>query len=197
MTEGAVKTKTKIKSMKSTRSISGRAVLAVLAVLTLIAVILGLVLMPEPLLRAQNAYGTNVYQPNFFNVISNYNNLWVPSNAGTVNFTTSNNQTITIRQNTGDGWSVCIACTNTVSGNATLFFDVNDGSASNNWTGAANYHYLTWTIPLLSSSTNIYATNFGRDVVNNFRTIYPMLVSNSITGQDYQIQFLHETHANN
>lgn len=139
--------------------------------------------------------GTTPYQPNFYNTVSNYTSLMVPSNGVAVWFGPATNQNIAIRQNQGDGWLISITTSNNSSGNLTLFWDVTADGVSNHWTGT-NTHFLSWTIPLVNSNTWISATNFGRDVINNFRSIYPTVVSNSCPTNNVFVNFVTETHGN-
>jgi prepilin-type N-terminal cleavage/methylation domain-containing protein len=139
--------------------------------------------------------GSTVYSPNFPNPVTNYNSLIVPSNGVPVVFGPSTNQNISCPQNKGEFWLISITTTNNSTGNLTLWFDVTDTGAANHWTGT-NSHYVSWTIALQPSNTWVIGTNFGRDVINNLRSIYPTVASNSCPTNGVIINFLDESHGN-
>lgn len=148
---------------------------------------------PTKVNAQQAAPGTTVYQPNFWNTVSNYTGLVVSSNNAGIAFGPSTNQSITLRQNQGDGWALSITNASAQTGNLTLGWDVTDDGVSNHWTTG---HPYLWTIAIPASSGAVYYTNFSRDVWNNFRQSYPTVVSNSMSGNTVTINYLHETHGN-
>ncbi|HZV33105.1 MAG TPA: prepilin-type N-terminal cleavage/methylation domain-containing protein [Verrucomicrobiae bacterium] len=177
----------------SRRQASAFSLIEILICIAIIA-LLACLLLPKKV-RAQNngTPGSTVYQPNFYTTISNYTAYSMPSNS-MVYFWPPTNQVITIRQNQGGGWMLSITSTNSIAGNFTVWFDINDGGGTNHWN--TNSHYLSWTVAIVPNSTVVYFTNFSRDVVNNARMIFPSTVSNNITFGNPLINFLEETHGN-
>jgi hypothetical protein len=160
---------------------------------SLVRASLAAVALWAPAVALAQTPGTTVYQPNFYQVATNWNNVSVTNSAGVV-FGAATNQQISIRQNSGDSWLLSYTTTNNSVGNITVAFSTSiDGT---NWTTWPVPFTWSFSLPGTAVTNGCAWTNFANLYLNNARFVFPYAITNSCTTNTVLVNSVRESHAN-